>query len=131
MQPSGIPVVFSNSERLLLNCLQPDLSFRTELQRRQSEVKEWRKRNEKFFVTLELPSKKCLKIHSSSSDLIEYILKKGVSFLIHGDPSSTILSQYYVSIDGPSQDILSTEKSLEHYNINSKTKLLCRFREAI
>ena len=140
-------MVLSNSEELLRNSLQPNLSFQKELQRRRNEVKEWkkqkqiqemeekrkemeeamqRKQREKIFVNLELPSKICLKIACSTDALIMDILRRGVTFLLHCNPSSEDLQQYYVRMEGL-QDLLSSEKSLWQYNINSDSKLLCRF----
>ena len=82
-------MVLSNSEKLLGNSLQPNLSFQKELQRRRNEVKEWkqkqiqemeetmqRKQKERIFVNLELPSKNCLKIACSTDELIMDILKE-------------------------------------------------------
>ncbi|KAK8794223.1 hypothetical protein WA171_003347 [Blastocystis sp. BT1] len=137
LQPSGIPVVLSNSEKLLGNSLQPNLSFQKELQRRRNEVKEWkqkqiqemeetmqRKQKERIFVNLELPSKNCLKIACSTDELIMDILKRGVAFLLHCSPSSDDLRKYYVRLEGSSQDLLLSEKPLWQYNINSNSKLL-------
>ena len=133
-------MVLSNSEKLLGNSLQPNLSFQKELQRRRNEVKEWkqkqiqemeetmqRKQKERIFVNLELPSKNCLKIACSTDELIKDILKRGVAFLLHCSPSSDDLRKYYVRLEGSSQDLLLSEKPLWQYNINSNSKLLCRF----
>ena len=133
-------MVLSNSEKLLGNSLQPNLSFEKELQRRRNEVKEWkqkqiqemeetmqRKQKERIFVNLELPSKNCLKIACSTDELIMDILKRGVAFLLHCNPSSDDLRKYYVRLEGSSQDLLLSEKPLWQYNINSNSKLLCRF----
>ena len=133
-------MVLSNSEKLLGNSLQPNLSFQKELQRRRNEVKEWkqkqiqemeetmqRKQKERIFVNLELPSKICLKIACSTDELIMDILKRGVAFLLHCSPSSDDLRKYYVRLEGSSQDLLLSEKPLWQYNINSNSKLLCRF----
>ena len=133
-------MVLSNSEKLLGNSLQPNLCFQKELQRRRNEVKEWkqkqiqemeetmqRKQKERIFVNLELPSKNCLKIACSTDELIMDILKRGVAFLLHCSPSSDDLRKYYVRLEGSSQDLLLSEKPLWQYNINSNSKLLCRF----
>lgn len=133
-------MVLSNSEKLLGNSLQPNPFFPEELQRRRNEVKEWkqkqiqemeetmqRKQKERIFVNLELPSKNCLKIACSTDELIMDILKRGVAFLLHCSPSSDDLRKYYVRLEGSSQDLLLSEKPLWQYNINSNSKLLCRF----
>ena len=96
---------------------------------KQEEENQRRKQEEtkKILVELELPSNSRLKIACSADALISDVLKRGITFLLHRNPSLSDLQQYYVMKDGFPQVFLSSDESLLHYNINSDSRLLGKF----